>query len=174
MTDRETDETEAPSKSERKRVAHAAQELGEALIGLPDAELVALGLPEAVNDAVRAARSINSRSASARQRQYIGKLMRDLDLTPVRERLRARSEQASRDAERFKRTEAWRDRLINEGVGALDDLESWRPGLDRAQLTRLVVAARRERQEPDGNGRAGTAGRALFRWLAALFATTQP
>ncbi len=34
-----------PSKSARKRAAHAAQDLGEALLRLPDAELTALELP---------------------------------------------------------------------------------------------------------------------------------
>jgi ribosome-associated protein len=169
-SDRQTDETEPPSKSERKRVAQAAQDLGEALIGLPDTELAALGLPEELAEAVRTARRINSRSAGARQRQYIGKLMRELDLKPVRERLTAQSEQASREAERFKRIESWRDRLINEGAAALSELEKWRPDLDRAELSRLISAAERERSR---SGRVGIAGRELFRALTALFDTIQ-
>ena len=49
------DAAERPSKSARKRAAHAAQDLGEALIGLPDGELDALALPEELAAAVRAA-----------------------------------------------------------------------------------------------------------------------
>ena len=67
---------ERPSKSARKRAAHAVQDLGETLIGLRPAQLQALNLPEALAEAVRAARNITSRAAGARQRQYIGKLMR--------------------------------------------------------------------------------------------------
>ena len=37
---------ERPSKSARKRAAHAAQDLGEHLIKLRDAQLEALALPE--------------------------------------------------------------------------------------------------------------------------------
>src|SRR5690348_2691971 len=62
-------EPERPSKSERKRAAHAAQDLGEALIRLRDPELEALGLPERLTEAVREARHIRSRAAGARQRQ---------------------------------------------------------------------------------------------------------
>jgi ribosome-associated protein len=164
------DETEPPSKSERKRAAQAAQDLGEALISLPETELALLGLPEELVEALRAARRITSRSAGARQRQFIGKLMRELDLEPVRERLRARSEQASREAERFKRIESWRDRLLNEGAAALSELEKWRPDLDRAQLARLIGQAQRERSR---TGRVGIAGRELFRALTALFDATQ-
>ncbi len=79
-----------PSKSARKRDAHAAQRLGEELIGLRDAELDALALPEPLVDAVREARGIKSRGAGARQRQYIGRLMRDVDVEGVRRALAAR------------------------------------------------------------------------------------
>jgi len=79
-----------PSKSARKRDALAAQRLGEELIGLPDAELDALALPELLVDAVREARGIRSRGAGARQRQYIGRLMRDVDVDAVRGALAAR------------------------------------------------------------------------------------
>lgn len=79
-----------PSKSARKRDALAAQRLGEELIGLPDAELDALALPELLVDAVREARGIRSRGAGARQRQYVGRLMRDVDVDAVRRALAAR------------------------------------------------------------------------------------
>ena len=42
------DTSRPPSKSARKRAAHAAQDLGEALVRLRDAELDALQLPEAL------------------------------------------------------------------------------------------------------------------------------
>ena len=88
--DQEADER--PSKSARKRAAHAAQDLGETLIRLRDTELDALSLPERLTDAIREARRITSRGGGARQRQYIGKLMRDIDLEPIRAALAARSE----------------------------------------------------------------------------------
>ena len=116
-----------PSKSERKRAAHAAQGLGEALIRLRDAELDALGLPERVSDAIREARRITSRAAGARQRQYIGKLMRDLDLEPIRAALAARSKQHARETERFKRAEVWRERLIADWARAVERSRDWAP-----------------------------------------------
>jgi 5-(carboxyamino)imidazole ribonucleotide mutase len=88
-----------PSKSARKRDALAAQHFGEELIALPDAELEALALPEALVDAVREARGIRSRGAGARQRQYIGRLMRDVDVDAVRRALARR--EAARRARRY-------------------------------------------------------------------------
>jgi 5-(carboxyamino)imidazole ribonucleotide mutase len=78
-----------PSKSAMKRAALAAQKLGEALILLKDADLDALKLPERLCEAIRQARRIRSRAAGARQRQYIGKLMRAIDLLPIQAALAA-------------------------------------------------------------------------------------
>jgi ribosome-associated protein len=158
--------SERPSKSARKRAAHAAQDLGEELIRLRDSELVALGLPEQLTEAIRAARHITSRAGGARQRQYIGKLMREVDPEPIRAALGARSARDAQETERFKRIEHWRARLIAEGAPALAELASWRPDMDRAAFVRLVDSARGEATR--GTGKAG---RELFRALRALFAT---
>ena len=80
-----------PSKSARKRTAHAAQSFGETLLVLTDEELAALPLPPELLDALRDARRIRSRAARARQRQYIGKLMRAVDPQAVRTALAARA-----------------------------------------------------------------------------------
>ena len=157
-----------PSKSERKRAAHAAQDLGEELIRLRDAELDALGLPERLSDAIREARHLKSRAAGARQRQYIGKLMRDIDPAPIRATLAARSERDALETQLFKRAEDWRERLISEGETALDELARLRPGLDHQEWSRRLGAVRRERSTGLKSGTVGPAGRELFRALRAL------
>ena len=170
-----------PSKSARKRAAHEAQDLGEQLISLRDAELDALELPETLTDAIRLARRTTSRGGVARQRQYIGKLMRDVDLEPIRAALNARGEQSAREAERFKRIEEWRERLIIEGAAAIEELERWRPGLDRDVWSRHIAAAQAERarlqregSQGTGTARTGAEGRELFRMLRALFEREPP
>ncbi|HXO16352.1 MAG TPA: ribosome biogenesis factor YjgA, partial [Steroidobacteraceae bacterium] len=105
---------------------------------------------------------------AARQRQYIGKLMRGVDVEPIRAALAVHRAQAAREAERFKRISAWRERLIAEGAPALAELARWRPDIDRAQWARRVSAARAERTRAAG---AGAAARELFRALRALFDT---
>jgi ribosome-associated protein len=170
--DDEGDALERPSKSARKRAAHAAQDLGEALIGLPDGELAALDLPEELAAAVRAARLITSRAGGARQRQYIGKLMRALDPEPIRAALQARGAVSAREAERFRRAEEWRARLIEGGAAALAELERAHPGIDTAEWARRVAAAAQAgRTRRAGSASASGAARELFRALRALFAT---
>ncbi len=63
---------EPPSKSELKRQSRDLQDLGQALVDLPPAELDALPVPEDLRDAVVAARRITSHGARVRQRLYIG------------------------------------------------------------------------------------------------------
>jgi len=159
---------ERPSKSSRKRAAHAAQDLGEELVGLREAELTALALPEALEEAIRAARRISSRAGLARQRQYIGRLMREIDPEPIRAALDARRQADAAETERFKRIEHWRERLVSDGQPALSELKRWRPDIDVDDWTRRINAAQAERA---GSAAAAGASRELFRALRALFAT---
>lgn len=152
---------DGPSKSVLKREAHRAQELGEQLIALKDSELVALELPEALHEAIVAARTISSRGGATRQRQYIGKLMRDIDLTQVRATLGAKAAKAALEAQRFQRVENWRARLMAEPQ-ALAALRTAYPTLDEAQWLKRIAAARAERAL---TGATGVAARELFRAL---------
>jgi ribosome-associated protein len=156
---------DGPSKSVLKREAHRAQLLGEQLIALKDPELLALALPERLHEAIVAARRIGSRGGGARQRQYIGKLMRDIDLTRVREALGARAAKAAQEAQRFQRAENWRARLIADGPTALAALRAAYPALEEAQWLKRVAAARGELQRTGGGGGAA---RELFRALREL------
>lgn len=76
-------EGQRPSRSARKRQALALQELGVRLTWLKPAQLQQLPLPEQLLVAVLEARQLKSRAALARQRQYIGKLMRSLDAEAI-------------------------------------------------------------------------------------------
>ncbi|MEJ1965821.1 MAG: ribosome biogenesis factor YjgA [Gammaproteobacteria bacterium] len=165
-TDEDFDERDdRPSKSERKRNAHDAQKLGEELIQLKELDLKAFDLPESLFDAIVEARRLTSRHALVRQRQLIGKLMRGVDLDPIRAALASRGEKAAQETQRFKRVEHWRDRLVADGAVALDELMKVRPGMDRDEWLARVAAASAEREKLAASG---PASRELFRHLRAL------
>ena len=77
-----------PSKTQRKRDAHALQALGVQLVALSTAQLARLELPEPLHEAVLAAQRMRAHGARTRQMQSIGKLMRQLDPAMLR-RIRA-------------------------------------------------------------------------------------
>lgn len=162
---------ERPSKSARKRDAVAAQDLGTRLIALKESDLSALNLPERLFDAIMLAKRITARGGLARQRQYIGKLMRDIDPVPLEAALDASSRGARIDAERHKRTETWRARLLAEGPKALDELLEWCPAADRRSLQVLVDKATGTRVD---SGTREAASRELFRSLRTLFEASIP
>ncbi len=112
--------TDRPSKSARKREYLALQALGEKLIDLTDEQLQRVPLEDNLREAVLTARTIRSHGALRRQRQLIGKLMARVDPQPIREAYEAlgRAEQAGKAV--FRRAEDWRDRILKEGVAAVD------------------------------------------------------
>ena len=154
-----------PSKSELKRQSQGLQDLGEQLIGLPQAELDALGLPDALHDAVMLARRITAHGGLYRQKQYIGKLMRNVDAEPIARALEARALKHRADALRHRRLEAWRVKLLEAAqgdlAGLLDDVVAECPTLDRAAAMRLIGQARHERDR----GQPPKAARELFALL---------
>ncbi|MGD8379810.1 MAG: ribosome biogenesis factor YjgA [Gammaproteobacteria bacterium] len=153
-----------PSRSQLKREAEALQRLGEELITLPAAQLARVPMPEMLESAVLAARDMRKRGALKRQRQYIGRVMREIDAAPVIEALERIRGESELSKARLHRAEAWRDRLLAEGDAALGTLLAEHPGADRQHLRRLVREARAEasRDAPPRHARE------LFRYLMTL------
>ena len=168
--DEQAPDPERPSKGERKRASHELQELGEELIGLPDAVLDELQLPESLRDAVLAARRFQSHGAQLRQRQYIGKLMRKVDAQSIRAAVDARRQQENAAARQFRRVELWRDRLLQDCEAALGELLIEHPKADASRLRALVASAHEETRHQ----RAPRAARELFQYLRSLLAAVGP
>lgn len=165
---------EKPSKSERKRRSDELQSLGEALIDLPEDELAALPLPDTLREAVLLARRITKRGGLYRQKQYIGKLMRKIDAEPIRAALQARRESQRLEALRFRRTEQWRERLLQEGAPGLKRLQEELPGVDLRPLAAQLERARRHGRAAPSSPAARAASRELWRMLRELLATIGP
>jgi ribosome-associated protein len=151
------------SKSARKREAASLQELGVKLSALPDQEIKALDLPENLFVALRDLRRLPSHGAQVRQRQYIGKLMRNIDPEPVLAKLAERKQRHDVEIRHFQQLERWRDRLLSE-PGAIDELLEEYPNADRSALSRLLEKAEKERLEQ----RSPVGARELFAFLRQL------
>lgn len=144
-----------PSKTARKREQLELQKLGERLIELNADELAKLPLDERLGDAIRQAQRIKSNSALRRQRQYIGKLMRQVDAAPIREALDEVTRKARADKRLFAQAESWRDRIVSEGAAAVeafrqatsdsaDELPALVEELERANNDKARRVARRK------------------------------
>lgn len=160
----EDDADDSVSKSRRKRECDAMQKLGEALIELKLSELEDLELSDALFAAIMEARKLKSRSALKRQRQYIGKLMRETDSELIEKKLAAIHHRHDFNTARFKQTEQWRDRLLNDDNSAVTELISAYTSIDRQLINQLVRQARKENEQH----KPPAAARKLFRYLMQL------
>jgi ribosome-associated protein len=157
-------EEERRSKSARKREAASLQELGVKLSALPDQEIKALDLPDNLFVALRDLRRLPSHGAQVRQRQYIGKLMRNIDPEPVLAKLAERKQRHDVEIRYFQQIERWRDRLLSEPQAAVAELLQEYPQADRSTLLKLLDKAERERVEQ----RSPVGARELFAFLRQL------
>ena len=152
------EEVGPPSKTQLKAEADEKQALGEALLTLRADLMARLDLPDKLLDALKEARRITNFEGRRRQMQFIGKLMRPLDITPIRAAI---DEQANGSADltlALHLAEQWRDKLI-----ASDDaLSQWLtdyPATDSQQLRALIRQARKDIAKPETPGEAPRHGK---------------
>ncbi len=131
------------SKSQLKREMEAVQAIGERLITLKPEQLQQLDLPDTLRDAVELAKRITSHGALRRQKQYIGKLMRNIEIEPIEAKF-AEWERGNRaQTAKLHQLERWRERLLADDK-ALGELIEVYPQADVQHLRTLMRNAKKE------------------------------
>jgi ribosome-associated protein len=152
-----------PSKTQLKQAMHDLQDLGEALVALPDERMAALALPESLLAAVQDFRTTRSHEGRRRQMQYIGKLMRRTDPEPIRQAVAAMRLGQAKDSLTLHQAENWRKRMI-ESDDATTGWAAEFPASDLQQLRSLIRAARKDAASAPEQ-RSGRAYRELFQFI---------
>ncbi len=80
---------------------------------------------------------MHSRGAQRRQRQLIGKLMRNEDASAIRAALGSSRSAEIRSKQQFALAETWRDRLAREGIAGVEAFA--RETGDDQELRKLVI-----------------------------------
>jgi len=159
--EKEKKEYSLPSKSQLKRESDALQKVGEELISLSTSDLDNMGLPDELDNAVRTARKIQSRGGLKRQRQLIGKVMRQIDSASVEKKLAIIKHKHDTNTVAFRRIEQWRDRLLANDKTALTEIINIHPDIDRQHINQLVRQALREQKQD----KPPASARKLFKYL---------
>ena len=133
-----------PSKTRLKQQMHALQDIGEQLIQLDLRRLTELSLPEGLTEAILEAKRMRKHGAIRRQMQFIGKLMRNVDATPIKQKLEAWNSVSLQQTAWLHGLERWRERLLSDEQ-ALGELAQQFPAADLQQLRTLVRNAHKER-----------------------------
>jgi ribosome-associated protein len=90
--------------------------------------------------------------------------MREIDPEPVLAKLAERKQRHDVEIRSFQRIERWRDRLLSDESGALDEFMKEVAGADRTTLLHLIEKANRERVEQ----RSPVGARELFAYLRSV------
>jgi len=163
------EEDYGPSKSAVKREHQAFRELAKKLTELSDKELSAIPLNETLRNAVNTGKKLKQSEALRRQISYIGKMFsREEDETQkaiqdAYEQLINGRQQLARN---FHRIELWRDRLLTEGMDAIEAVLNEYPAADRQQLRQLILQANKEKKA----SKPPAAARKIFVYLRDIAA----
>ena len=151
-----------PSKSQKKRDMTALQKLGEELVGYPAERLERVEMPDDLRGAIDEARGIRDHEGRRRQMQYIGRLMRDVDVVPIRAAIEAFAGASREEAAALHALERWRERLLEDDAALTTFAGEYTAALNPDLLQRLRNAIRMARRER-GEGKAPKHFRELFR-----------
>lgn len=165
---------DGPSKSQLKRDATELQDLGRAMLDLPDKMLDEVAMDDDLRAALRELKRLgNHRGAQRRQAQFVGKLLRSADPEPLRQALAAHEAGKVRDAQRLHQAERWRDRLLADDKALTEWVSAYPAGSDQAFRTLLRNARREQANAPppepglEGAPRKGKLYRELFQAIRA-------
>ena len=134
------------SKTQLKAEADEQQALGVRLTELPKDKLLKLDLPDAVVTAVLDSKKITANGATRRHKQYLGRLMREIDNAPILEQLARWDGKHTAENAYFHGLERWRDRMIADAnvLAEFITQHSQTSPQDIQQLRTLVRNAQKE------------------------------
>ncbi|MBS1228006.1 MAG: hypothetical protein H6R17_1283 [Proteobacteria bacterium] len=158
------DETAAPSKTQRKQQMEELQTLGEELVALSTERIKKIDIPDGLRDAVREAqRMMRHDEAKRRQMQYIGKLMRNVEVEPIRAALALVRGESAGETAKLHRLERLRGELLADEQVA-NEIAQLYPAVDLQHLRSLRRAALKEQLQ----NKPPRSYRAIFQLLKEL------
>ncbi|HOY70371.1 MAG TPA: ribosome biogenesis factor YjgA [Methylotenera sp.] len=160
-------DTDLPiSKTKLKAEADAQQALGVRLCALSKEKLTKLDLPEALLEAVLENKKITANGAMRRHKQYLGRLMRDIDTSPIEEQLAKWDGKHTAENAYFHGLERWRDRLIAD-ANVLNALITEYPQTDPLDIQQLRTLIRNAQKELLA-GKPPKSSREIFKMLRTI------
>ncbi len=138
------DDPDYKSKTQVKEELDALKKLGETLTIIPDKLYQSLDIPEKLDEAIQTLKRIKSNIAKKRQFQYIGKLMRDMDIDHIETTIHEWEYGRKNLSRELKKLEQLRDRLIANDPEALQQIIAEHPDCDIQKLRQLIRTTQKE------------------------------
>ena len=151
------------SKTQLKREVEALQTVGAKLIGQKPEVLDKLPLSDELRAAIDESSRIKKNEAKRRHLQYIGKLMRDVDVEQVQTLIDRQEAGTKAHTQQFHKLETWRDLLIKDD-SQLQAFCAEYPSADRQHLRQMARNARKEAEHE----KPLASSRKLFKYIRDL------
>jgi ribosome-associated protein len=132
------------SKTQLKKEADDIQHFGIEISNLPNHKIKELSLSDEIIEAIIFYKEIKKNSAKRRQAQFLGKLLRDFDLSNVTQEMDTLKAFSRLQVKFEHEAELWRDKLINDQSALNEYINQFQP--DLTNLNQTINAARKEFQ----------------------------
>lgn len=134
------------SKTELKKDSKKIQAFGKKISELSFDEINSFNFTDSIFNAIKEYKLIKSNAAKKRQVQYLGKLLREIDLTSAYLQMEQLKNGSQLEIRNNHMVEAWRNRLIQDKE-ALTELINHFPDIDIQKIRQLVQNAIKEKNE---------------------------
>jgi|TARA_B110000037_G_scaffold67310_1_gene81740 ribosome-associated protein len=134
------------SKTELKKDSKKIQAFGKKISELTVKNIETFKFSPNIYEAIIGLKNIKSNAAKKRQVQYVGKLLREIDLTHaflIIEQLKVSSQ---KEIQQNHSIEKWRDELLINADSITQFFNQY-PNIDRQSLRQAITNAQRERKE---------------------------
>ena len=125
------------SKTELKKDSKKIQTFGKKMSELSSEEISSFNFPDTILKAIKDCKSIKSNVAKKRQVQYLGKLLREIDLSEAYLRMNQINSNSQLEVRNNHKAEIWRKRLIQDKDAVTELIELF-PGIDRQKIRQLI------------------------------------
>ena len=138
------------SKTELKKDSKKIQQFGRKISELTINNIKAFKFPLTIYEAVIGLKNLKSNSAKKRQVQYLGKLLREMDLTDAFLIMKQLKVSSQKEIQRNHIIEGWRDMLLSNNDSITEFVDEY-PKIDRQSLRQTISNAQKEKKDNKGS-----------------------
>ena len=132
------------SKTELKKDSKKIQQFGRKISELTINNIEEFKFPLNIYEAVIGLKNLKSNSAKKRQVQYLGKLLREIDLTDAFIIMKQLKVSSQKEIQRNNIIEGWRNKLLNNNNSITEFVDEY-PEIDRQSLRQTISNAQKEK-----------------------------
>ena len=134
------------SKTELKKESKKIQQFGRKISELTINNIEEFKFPLNIYEAVIGLKNLKSNSAKKRQVQYLGKLLREFDLTHAFLVMKQLEVSSQKEIQRNHIVEGWRDKLLSNNDSITEFVDEY-PKIDRQSLRQTISNAQKEKKD---------------------------